>query len=218
MQAALDGSPASKPRHYWSTAQNHSRTCSGITAATLIPAVAAPAFNPKRATEFWVTIAPPRNCRRRNHSAKELFACPPAVRLYKEHMQRKIIHMAASSSPIQANWSVNRAGDPARRPARRRIPPAGSHRTACADLAGRLIPLSYKAAWDAVDAMNNMADSPLVERSVGNRQGGGTTLTHYGRQMVALYRAMEKNTRKPWIAYPTVLARSASTTWANSAR
>lgn len=58
--------------------------------------------------------------------------------------------------------------------------------------AAKAVPLSYKAAWDAVDAMNNMADVPLVERSVGGRQGGGTKLTDYGRNMVALYRAMEK--------------------------
>lgn len=58
--------------------------------------------------------------------------------------------------------------------------------------AAKAVPLSYKAAWDAIDAMNNMADFPLVERTVGGRQGGGTQLTDYGRQMVALYRAMEK--------------------------
>lgn len=29
--------------------------------------------------------------------------------------------------------------------------------------------LSYKAAWDAIDEMNNLAGQPLVERSVGGR-------------------------------------------------
>ena len=58
--------------------------------------------------------------------------------------------------------------------------------------AAKAVPLSYKAAWDAVDAMNNLADAPLVERSVGGRQGGGTALTAYGRQMIALYRAVEQ--------------------------
>lgn len=57
--------------------------------------------------------------------------------------------------------------------------------------AAKAVPLSYKAAWDAIDAINNLADAPLVERSVGGRQGGGTRLTDYGRNMVALYRAME---------------------------
>ncbi|MCH8181104.1 MAG: TOBE domain-containing protein [Proteobacteria bacterium] len=57
--------------------------------------------------------------------------------------------------------------------------------------AARHVPLSYKAAWDAVDAMNNLADQPLVERSTGGRRGGGTVLTDHGRKVVSLYRALE---------------------------
>lgn len=57
--------------------------------------------------------------------------------------------------------------------------------------AARHVPLSYKAAWDAVDAMNNLADQPLVERSTGGRAGGGTRLTDHGRRVIALYRAVE---------------------------
>jgi molybdate transport system regulatory protein len=57
--------------------------------------------------------------------------------------------------------------------------------------AAKEVPLSYKAAWDAVDAMNNLAEHPLVERAVGGRHGGGTLLTDYGRRVVSLYRAME---------------------------
>ena len=57
--------------------------------------------------------------------------------------------------------------------------------------AAKAVPLSYKAAWDAIDAMNNLADQPLVVRSTGGRHGGGTTLTDYGRKVIALYRALE---------------------------
>lgn len=57
--------------------------------------------------------------------------------------------------------------------------------------AAKAVPLSYKAAWDAVDAMNNLADEPLVIRTTGGRHGGGTALTDYGRQVVDLYRALE---------------------------
>ncbi|MCQ4269440.1 MULTISPECIES: TOBE domain-containing protein [Pseudomonas] len=57
--------------------------------------------------------------------------------------------------------------------------------------AAKAVPLSYKAAWDAVDAMNNMAPQPLVVRVTGGRQGGGTQLTDYGRSIVAMYRALE---------------------------
>lgn len=57
--------------------------------------------------------------------------------------------------------------------------------------AAKHVPLSYKAAWDAVDAMNNLADQPLVERSTGGKHGGGTILTDHGRKVVGLYRAVE---------------------------
>ena len=57
--------------------------------------------------------------------------------------------------------------------------------------AAKAVPLSYKAAWDAVDAMNNLAEHPLVVRSTGGKHGGGTQLTDYGRQVIALYRALE---------------------------
>ncbi|MDR1996539.1 TOBE domain-containing protein [Azonexus sp.] len=57
--------------------------------------------------------------------------------------------------------------------------------------AAKAVPLSYKAAWDAVDAMNNLAEQPLVQRSTGGRHGGGTRLTDYGRKVIALYRVLE---------------------------
>lgn len=57
--------------------------------------------------------------------------------------------------------------------------------------AAKAVPLSYKAAWDAIDAMNNLADHPLVIRSTGGKNGGGTAITDYGRKVVSLYRALE---------------------------
>jgi molybdate transport system regulatory protein len=57
--------------------------------------------------------------------------------------------------------------------------------------AAKAVPLSYKAAWDAIDAMNNLADQPLVLRSTGGKNGGGTLLTDYGKKVIALYRALE---------------------------
>ncbi len=58
--------------------------------------------------------------------------------------------------------------------------------------AAKAVPMSYKAAWDAIDALNNMADAPLVSRSVGGHHGGGSKLTEHGRQMVAMFRAVER--------------------------
>lgn len=54
--------------------------------------------------------------------------------------------------------------------------------------AAQQVGLSYKAAWDSVDAMNNLAEQPLVERSAGGRKGGGTRLTDYGVGVLEHYR------------------------------
>ena len=44
--------------------------------------------------------------------------------------------------------------------------------------------MSYKAAWDAIDTMNNLAGEPLVETATGGRGGGATRLTARGERMV----------------------------------
>lgn len=56
--------------------------------------------------------------------------------------------------------------------------------------------MSYKAAWLAVEAINNMSKEPLVLRQTGGSQGGGTQLTGYGRRFVHLYRCVEDEQRK----------------------
>lgn len=57
--------------------------------------------------------------------------------------------------------------------------------------AATVVPLSYKSAGHAIDAMNNLADQPVVTRATGGGHGGGTLLTNYGRKVIALYRALE---------------------------
>jgi molybdate transport system regulatory protein len=68
-----------------------------------------------------------------------------------------------------------------------RIDAAGSI-TAAASAMG----MSYKAAWEAVEATNNLSERPLVERKTGGQKGGGTTLTVYGRRVVGAYRRLEQ--------------------------
>ena len=52
--------------------------------------------------------------------------------------------------------------------------------------------MSYKAAWEAVEAINNLSEQPLVERKTGGQKGGGTTLTTYGRRVAGAYRRLEQ--------------------------
>lgn len=50
--------------------------------------------------------------------------------------------------------------------------------------AAREVGITYKAAWDAVDAMNNLAADVLVVSQHGGRGGGGAMLTEAGQSVV----------------------------------
>lgn len=58
--------------------------------------------------------------------------------------------------------------------------------------AAKAVKMSYKAAWDAVEAMNNLAGEPLVERLAGGKGGGGTRLTSRGLRLVDDFRRLER--------------------------
>jgi len=58
--------------------------------------------------------------------------------------------------------------------------------------AAKAVGLSYKAAWDAIDTMNNLAGEALVERVTGGKGGGGTHLTPRGAQLVGNFRMIEQ--------------------------
>lgn len=51
--------------------------------------------------------------------------------------------------------------------------------------------MSYKAAWTAIESINNLARHPMVARQAGGNKGGGTVLTDYGRRFLHVYRMLE---------------------------
>jgi molybdate transport system regulatory protein len=50
--------------------------------------------------------------------------------------------------------------------------------------AAKAFGMSYKAAWEAIDAMNRAAGQALVARSTGGRGGGSTRLTDRGQRLL----------------------------------
>ena len=58
--------------------------------------------------------------------------------------------------------------------------------------AAKAVPMSYKAAWDAVDTMNNLSHTPIVSRETGGKGGGGTTLTKYGENLLKTYTILKE--------------------------
>lgn len=57
--------------------------------------------------------------------------------------------------------------------------------------AARAVGLSYRAAWDAIRAMNNLVGRPLVAGQTGGRRGGGASLTPEGIALVRNFRRLE---------------------------
>ncbi len=62
--------------------------------------------------------------------------------------------------------------------------------------AAKMMKMSYKAAWDTVDAMNNLSEYPLVERIKGGKGGGGTKLTEYAKELIATYNVLNEEHQK----------------------
>lgn len=62
--------------------------------------------------------------------------------------------------------------------------------------AAKAVGLSYKAAWDAIATMNNLARQLLVERNVGGKGGGGARLTVHGVRLVETFRAVELENKR----------------------
>lgn len=55
----------------------------------------------------------------------------------------------------------------------------------------RAVGLTYKAAWDALDAMANLFGAPLLETRAGGRAGGGARLTPAGVRLIQAFHRLE---------------------------
>ncbi len=53
--------------------------------------------------------------------------------------------------------------------------------------AAKEMKMSYKAAWDRVNDMNTKATYPLTEKTTGGKGGGGTVLTAFAHEQIALF-------------------------------
>ncbi|HXF66473.1 MAG TPA: LysR family transcriptional regulator [Burkholderiales bacterium] len=64
-------------------------------------------------------------------------------------------------------------------------------KTGSISAAAREMGMSYRRAWQLVEAMNGCFNRPVVITTVGGRRGGGAQVTPFGKRLVALYRDME---------------------------
>lgn len=62
--------------------------------------------------------------------------------------------------------------------------------------AAKSMKLTYRNAWLWVEAMNRLAQTPLVVKSAGGEHGGYARLTEEGRRIVAEYRKERARVRE----------------------
>ena len=67
----------------------------------------------------------------------------------------------------------------------------GIGRSGSISQAARDAGVSYKAAWQAIDTLTNLAGVVLVDKAVGGSGGGGASLTLQGRQLLHLARSLD---------------------------
>jgi molybdate transport system regulatory protein len=64
--------------------------------------------------------------------------------------------------------------------------------------AARRAGVSYKAAWQAMETLGNLAGTPMVEKAVGGSGGGGAVLTPAGRQVLQAAAVLDRARVQAW--------------------
>ena len=65
-------------------------------------------------------------------------------------------------------------------------------RTGSINAAVKDMKMSYKAAWERINSMNELADEPIIQRQTGGKGGGGTTLTSYAYELIKTYERLDE--------------------------
>lgn len=58
--------------------------------------------------------------------------------------------------------------------------------------AAKEMKMAYRQAWQLVQEINQRAESPLVEKSLGGKGGGGARLTEAGEKAIVNFYEIEK--------------------------
>ena len=65
------------------------------------------------------------------------------------------------------------------------------HQSGSISAAARAMGMSYRRAWQLVEALNASFSKPVVLTAIGGRRGGGARVTPFGRKLIRDYRRME---------------------------
>lgn len=67
--------------------------------------------------------------------------------------------------------------------------------------AAREAKVSYKAAWQAIDTLTNLAGVVLVERTVGGAKGGGASITPAGQKLLSIARLLDETRSRVFASF-----------------
>lgn len=59
--------------------------------------------------------------------------------------------------------------------------------------AAKAMKMSYRRAWELVDAMNQSFDIPVVQSNIGGSHGGGASVTEFGKTLIDTYLLICRN-------------------------
>jgi len=95
------------------------------------------------------------------------------------------------AEPLHARLQIHRGGGARVGAERIRLLKAIGERGSIS-AGGKAVGLNFRAAWNAVQALNNLFDQPLVISQAGGAKGGGATVTDLGRAVVAGFEKLER--------------------------
>lgn len=79
--------------------------------------------------------------------------------------------------------------------------------------AAKEVGLSYKGAWDGVQALNNLFDAPLVIAAPGGKSGGAAQVTARGQAVIRAFRAAEREVGAAFARLEADLSGDAELLW-----
>ncbi len=59
--------------------------------------------------------------------------------------------------------------------------------------AAKELNMSYSKAWKLVRDINKYVKEPVIIKNIGGKNGGGTELTSYGRNLITVFEEINKN-------------------------
>lgn len=62
--------------------------------------------------------------------------------------------------------------------------------------AAKKMGMSYKKAWEIVNRLNTIADSPLVITATGGEKGGGSSISDEAQQLIDFHQSLRERFKK----------------------